>query len=148
MIRYALKKDDYYILSDTEGFIIKNLRNFQIDQRAIINEYYDTNSKYIFPRMDVQNIQTDTHPTQPYIKILFTKGIYIYIYIYIYIGEHQRKFFELKTEDGSFLLGRGELCNIKFKNKEISTYHIKIEFDKKLNLWIIYQPQGKSINGT
>ena len=80
--RYALNNDDYFLLGDSEGFLIKEMKNYLPNKQVIEEEYSNLNSKYIFPRTDLQNINiTGTH-TQPYLQILFTKGI-IYIYIYI-----------------------------------------------------------------
>ena len=91
--RYALCPDDYFIMSDSEGFIIKEMKNYQPNQKAIEEEYYKSDSKYLFPRIDPQNIGNSDTKTQPNLKILFTKGIIsIYIYIYnIYIYIYRRK---------------------------------------------------------
>ena len=82
-LKYVLNKADYYVMSDCEGFIVKEINYTNPNLPLIDQEYKKSGSEYVFPRID---IRTDIKPDQfkpSFLKIQFTTGI-LYIYIYIY----------------------------------------------------------------
>ena len=153
--KWLLHQNDYYILSENEGFIISKSVCKMRDKEFISQSMYkEMSDSVIFsPRIidDYDNlIQMDVED-EPYLIIIIILGnIYIYIFLYIYIiysGEKTGESYKI-TPNREFLLGRKDNCHLKFLDPGVSNLHAKIEYIDKLGWFISNATNRGSLNGT